>query len=367
MRLHLAGFRNFNDLKIEIGNHPVVITGANGTGKTNLLEAVSLLVPGRGLRGAPLNEIDRHGGPGGWTVSALLETAAGPVRIGTGRRPPEERRIVRINGTPTRGQAELDHHACAVWLTPQMSGLFSGGPSGRRRFIDRIASGFDPAHTGRIARYENALRERSRLLRDGRGDIAWLDTLETTMAECGVAVIAARQETANRINRASAAGHGVFPRAVLDLTGRAEEWLASQPAAETESRICQTLAESRTTDATGGGAGIGPHRTDLVIHHADKGMPGHLCSTGEQKALLLAVTLAHAQLHAAERDEAPLLLLDEVAAHLDETRREALFGDILDLGGQFWITGTDPAVFRPLGNNVRHLATGSDMAPTQDL
>ena len=370
-RLSLSDFRCYPSLRLQADARPVILTGPNGAGKTNILEAVSYLVPGRGLRGARLGEVARAE-PGGnsqnsakntriWAVAADLQTPNGPVSIGTGRGDSgagsREKRLVHIDGEPVRGQSVLADHLSAQWLTPQMDRLFVEGPSARRRFLDRLVFGFDPAHAGRVSAYEHALRERSRLLRQGwsdggrPADPEWLAALEDTMATRGVAVAAARLQLAARLGEI-AATHGVggFPGATVAVSGDVEKWLGEGPALQAEDRFRAALARARTGDGENGAAGLGPHRSDLVVHHLDSGQAAALCSTGEQKALLIALVLANARLQAAERGSLPLLLLDEVAAHLDEARRRALFAEILELGIQAWMTGTDLALFDPLAH-----------------
>lgn len=349
-RLVLTDFRNYGSLRLDLDGRPVVLVGPNGSGKTNLLEAVSLLTPGRGLRRARMDELSRHGGTGRWGVAAGLNGPGGAVDLGTGCEAAGERRQVRINGAPAGGQAALADHVRAVWVTPQMNQIFIDGPSGRRRFLDRLIYALDPAHAGRVSAFERAMRERARLLKDaGPGaDASWLAALEAQMAERGVAVAAARLDMADRLNRVASAGFGPFPGAAIAIDGEVEAWLGAGPAVTAEERFRDTLMQSRRVDAVSGGAAIGPHRSDLAVQHLVKDMPAALCSTGEQKALLMALILAHARLLAAECGLVPLLLLDEVAAHLDEERRGALFAAILEGGGQAWLTGTDDQLFAPL-------------------
>lgn len=349
-------FRCYVIARLELDARPVVLVGPNGAGKTNLLEAVSLLAPGRGLRRSKIAEIDRHGGPGGWGVAATVCTPDGRVEIGTGREPGRERRIVRIDGETARGQTALAQHVSAVWLTPDMDRLFREGAYARRRFLDRLVYGFDPAHAGRVAAYEQALRERARLLRDGNGDDAWLSALEETMVERGVAVIAARQDMVARLTRALADSAGPFPGVALAVAGTLEEWLAGAPAVEAEDRFRAALRKGRASDAESGVAAVGPHRSDLEARHLAKDMPAELCSTGEQKAMLIAIVLAEARLQSAERGVAPLLLLDEVSAHLDGERREALFDELCGLAGQAWVSGTDATLFEPFGGRAQYVA-----------
>jgi DNA replication and repair protein RecF len=385
LRLDLTDFRNYRQARLETDGRPVVLTGSNGVGKTNLLEAVSFLAPGRGLRRARLGEIDRQSTlmgeaddaapSGAWAVAARLHTPSGEVTIGTGRDGTTEtgdRRLVRIDGQAVKGQSALAQHLNLVWLTPQMDRLFQEGAAPRRRFLDRLVFGYDPEHARRLAAYEQALRERARLLRQGGGDPTWLSVLEDTMAREGVAVAAARRDITQRLDRACAESEagGVFPVPHMALVGAAEAWLADMPALAAEERLRVELAAARRIDAETGGAAVGPHRADLTVRHAGKNVPAEQCSTGEQKALLIAIVLAHARLQAALRGVAPVLLLDEVAAHLDALRRRALFDHLLALGSQAWLTGTDTVLFADLGANA-HFFTVTDGAisasPTSSL
>jgi len=373
-RLTLTDFRCYAAARLECDARPVVLTGPNGAGKTNLLEAVSFLVPGRGLRRARIAEVARRDAPGSvsspesssaaadlpprnWGVAARLETPGGTVEIGTGRDPAaeagSERRAVRIDGAPVRSQTALADHASAVWLTPQMDRLFTEGAAGRRRFLDRIVYGFDPAHAGRVAAYEQAMRQRARLLREGRADAGWLDALESAMAARGVAVAAGRREIVRRLNIACADAVGPFPRAFAASVGTVEAWLDAMPALDAEERLREALARARPLDAASGTTTAGPHRGDLEVVDGARDVPAAQCSTGEQKALLIALVLATARLQSVERGAPPLLLLDEVAAHLDARRREALFDEICALGAQAWLSGTDAATFAPLAGRAQ--------------
>ena len=363
-RLNLTDFRCYRALRLDLDVSPVVLTGPNGAGKTNLLEALSFLAPGRGLRRARLAEVDRRGPDAGtspWAIAAVLETAQGRVHVGTGREPVDgervsERRTVRIDGRPTRGQKDLAEHVAVVWLTPELDRLFLDGSSGRRRFIDRIVYGFHPEHAGEVSAYETVMRERSRLLSDGTTDAAWLDALEDGMARHGVAIAAARAAVVRRLDAAAAARAqqaSPFPAARLALSGEVDTALTERPAVAVEDSARATLRASRAHDAGHGGAAWGPHRSELVVRYAAKDCPARDCSTGEQKALLLSITLAVARELAAERGCAPLLLLDEVVAHLDGARRAALFDEIMSLGAQAWLTGTDDELFAGLRGQAR--------------
>lgn len=348
LRLKLSDFRGYADARIEVDRRSVVLTGPNGAGKTNILEALSMLAPGRGLRRARLSDLDRQDGSA-WAIAARLQRGADePVEVGTGRDPEGgDKRVVRIDAKPVRGQAQLAEIGAIQWLTPQMDGLFLDGAGNRRRFLDRLVTGADPDHAGRLAAYDHAQRERLRLLREGRSDPTWLDALEDTMARHGVAVAAARRERVHALDGATV-GSGVFPQAALRLAGSVETWLDEIPALEAEDRLKARLAQNRRIDGESGMTAEGPHRSDLEVTHVARGQAARLCSTGEQKALLLSIQLANARLVKGHSGTAPLLLLDEVAAHLDETRRTALFEEIQVLGAQAWLTGTDAQLFRPL-------------------
>jgi DNA replication and repair protein RecF len=366
-RLMLTDFRGYAAARLAVDERPVVLTGPNGAGKTNLLEAISFLAPGRGIRRARLAEIDRRvppakpgeTAPGAWTVAATVATPRGPVQIGTGRDAASEsgeRRLVRVDGTPAKSQAALAEHVNLVWLTPQMDRLFTEGSAPRRRFLDRLVYGFDPEHAARVGAYEQAMRERARLLRDGPGDPVWLAALEQRMAEQGVAVAAARRDVTARLDAVCRQARGPFPGAELTLTGEVEDWLGTMPALAAEQELRRRLAAARRVDGDSGTTTVGPHRGDLAVRHAGTGMAAAQCSTGEQKALLLAILLAQARLLAAARGAAPLLLLDEVAAHLDAERRTALFAELLELKTQAWLTGTDAALFAALRGRAQFFA-----------
>lgn len=360
-RLTLTHFRNYATLRLHCGAEPVVLTGPNGAGKTNLLEALSFLAPGRGLRRAKLTDIARRDlkdpdqdGAVIWGVAAHLTTPQGPVELGTGcngevTKGGRPRRIVHVDGETVSQQAALAEHVHIQWLTPQMDRLFLDGPQARRRFLDRLVFGFDPAHAGRVAAYEHALRERNRLFKaqGARADADWLSALEDTMASKGVAVAAARHEVLLRIKPACVDVHSHFPAAEVSLEGTLERWLEEKPALAAEDQYRSALAASRARDAETGRAAIGPHRSDLRVRHVGNGRMAEFCSTGEQKALLIRLVLAHVQTAARDWGRLPILLLDEVAAHLDETRRAALIEEIVALRIQAWLTGTDDALFEP--------------------
>ncbi len=356
--LQLHNFRSYDSTRMEgVESGLIVITGPNGVGKTNILEAVSLLTPGRGLRNAANEDIVRRSAlfpsipsaqRGEWAVSAEVETGGATVQLGTGF---EEsgKRSVRINGASAKTQMALSDYLSCIWLTPQMDRLFLDSSGGRRRFFDKLIFTFDAGHAGRVTRYENAMTQRSKLLREDKGDPSWLAALESQMAETGVAIAAARQDFVGRLQRACDLAHEneetFFPKALLHLSGTVEELLSKTPAVEVEELFSYQLKQSRQRDAQTGGAATGPHKGDLLVLYAAKDMPAEHCSTGEQKALLIGIILAHARLMQRERGSPPILLLDEVAAHLDEDRRAALFDLLLELGGQVWMTGTDESLF----------------------
>jgi DNA replication and repair protein RecF len=357
-RLTLTDFRCYDRLRLEVDPRTVVLTGPNGAGKTNVLEALSLLTPGRGLRGARLGGITRHGAPSGaWAVAATVDTTEGPVSLGTGLvADGPDRRVVRIDGETARGQTALGRHLGALWLVPAMDGLFRDGAGERRRFLDRLVQALDPDHAGRCAAHAHALRERGRLLREGRWDAAWLDALEDTLARHGVAIAAARRDLVARLSAALAEADGPFPRASLALEGAAEAALDRQPALAVEDWLRETMAAGRTADAdSGGGTALGPHRADLLVRHAGRDLPAEQCSTGEQKAVLIALILAQARVVTAARGGAPLLLLDEVVAHLDAERRAALAAALARLRAQAWLTGTDAALFEAFADQAQFL------------
>lgn len=361
-RLVLTDFRNHVRTALVLGPAPVVLTGENGAGKTNLLEALSYLAPGRGLRGARLPDITRIGARG-WAVAATIAGPDGTSDVGTGIEGKAagnddeggvERRIVHVDGQAVAGPAALAEVLKLSWLTPQMDRLFIEGPSGRRRFFDRLAFNFHPGHGREVAAYERVLRERNRLLAEGRADPHWLGALETQIAEHGVAVAAARLDTLARLQAAVDLKQSAFPAADLDLAGAVEDDLKRMPAVEAEDRFKARLREGRARDAAIGRTGDGPHVTDLKARHRPKAMPAELCSTGEQKALLIGIVMGAARLAQAETGTAPILLLDEVAAHLDGLRRAALFEEILALGAQAFMTGTDAALFADLGSRAQY-------------
>ncbi|HWF65484.1 MAG TPA: DNA replication/repair protein RecF [Rhizomicrobium sp.] len=340
-RLTVTNFRSYAAAELNNAGAAVVLAGPNGAGKTNLLDAISLLAPGRGLRAAKLAEHIRKGpmapSEALWAVAATVKRGETDYDIGTGLSEQSTSRHVRLNGVEAKGSAELGEVVQMVWLTPAMDRLFIESASGRRRFLDRLVLGFDASHARAATRYETAMRERARLLKCGPRDPQWLGGLENEMADAGILVAQARQAAVARLNSALATRVGAFPAASLTL---AEEIHADADA------LRGALAKSRIRDAESGRTLVGPHVTDLVARHVQKRADARDCSTGEQKALLISIMLAFARELTKARDGlAPLLLLDEVAAHLDRVRRDALFEEIADLKAQAWMTGTDLSLF----------------------
>ena len=347
-RLSLSDFRSYADAVVAPGPGLIVLTGDNGAGKTNVLEAVSLLSPGRGLRGASLGEMARNGGSGGFAVAARL----GDNEIGTGTAAAApERRQVRINGAPASANS-ISQWLSILWLTPTMDRLFQEGAGGRRRFLDRLVLALHPGHAVQAARYEAAMRARNKLLAEERPDPDWLSALEARMAEHGAALAEARRAAVEALSeRLVDTPEGPFARPALALEGGDED-------------LGEALPRGRARDAAAGRTLAGPHRTDLAVTHVPKAQPAALCSTGEQKALLLSIVLAHADLVAERADRRPILLLDEVAAHLDPRRRAALFERLEAGGGQVWMTGTEPSLFDGVGPGASrfHVAEGRILA-----
>jgi len=369
--LQLTDFRNYRRLSLEVSHAPVALCGANGAGKTNLLEALSFLVPGRGLRAAPYDEITREGARGGWAVFARVSGPHGLAGIGTGLgesaaagEAGRAGREVRIDGTRARSVNELASLCRMVWLTPSMDQLFSGPASDRRRFLDRLVVALDPGHRSRISAFESAMRQRNALLETGAagGNGRWLDAIEAQMAEHAAAVAAARRDCVRLLQGvlAARAGLGLIPQVELALEGSLETHLEAMAAVDAEDTYRARLGASRGLDAAAGRTLEGPHRSDLIVFHGPKARAARSCSTGEQKILLAGIVLAHARLvREVTAGATPLLLLDEVAAHLDAAHRAALFGEIEELGAQAWMTGTDEGIFAAAGIAMQRYHVGA--------
>jgi DNA replication and repair protein RecF len=359
-RLTLTNFRSYHAASITLAAPgPVVLTGANGAGKTNLIEAISLLAPGRGLRRATMEEIAFSEGNGSWAINAEVEGMLGLATLGTGIDPPAGEdlapaRKCRVDREAVSSAAAFADYLRIIWLTPAMDPLFNGPASERRRFLDRLVLAVDAQHSSRVAALERSLRSRNRLLEDARSDPHWLDAIEHETAEVAVAVAAARAETVTRLADAlSHAREAEFPDAAIALEGWMEKLLPAVSATEIEDRYRALLKENRARDAAAGRTLDGPHLSDLAVTHAGKNIPAREASTGEQKALLIRLVLAHASLIKAMTSFAPVLLLDEVVAHLDPRRRAALYDALADLGAQVWMTGADPAAFGDIVNRAQ--------------
>ena len=360
--LKLTDFRNHNATKIEADQRHVVVFGDNGAGKTNILEAVSFLSPGRGMRRAQYDKIGRVGGAGGWTVFANLVNGLDETAIGTGlQQTPlgiENQRKVQIDGVQAKTSEELLDYLRVLWLTPAMDGLFTGPAGDRRRFLDRLVLAVDPAHGRRVSNFEKTMRARNKLLSEPFPDSAWLDANEVQLAELAVAVAYARQEMVSLLSKSIVANNdpaSPFPDAIITLSGSLEDGIADISASDLEAEYLARLKNSRAMDAKAGRLLEGPHRSDLLVQHRPKAMPAAQCSTGEQKALLIGLVLAHARLVGEIAGFTPILLLDEIAAHLDEGRRAALYQMIDTLGCQAWMTGTDKELFSAIADSANFL------------
>jgi DNA replication and repair protein RecF len=359
--LKLTAFRNYASLSADFEARHVVLTGPNGAGKTNLMEAVSFLSPGRGLRRAQLADVAKAGTQDGFAIHATLMRDGESYAIGTGTALGEAgQRRLRINGTNAKSADELLDLCRIIWLTPSMDGLFTGPASDRRRFLDRMVLAIDPAHGRRAADYEKAMRQRNRLLEDPPNSQtdAWLTATESQVAALGSAIIAARQELAGLLAAIIAERHedgDPFPTASLAIEGELEESAREGAAAgEIEERLIADYRDGRYRDRAAGRTLTGPHRAEFAIRHGQKDMPAAQCSTGEQKALLVGLVLAHAALTRTVSGMAPIMLLDEIAAHLDPARRAALFDRIDAVGGQAFMTGTDRALFEALEKRAQY-------------
>jgi DNA replication and repair protein RecF len=376
-RLAISRFRNYAEATLVPGQASVVLTGDNGAGKTNILEAVSMLSPGRGLRGAAFADMAPVSGDGAWAVSARLLIDGEETTIGTGQQPATSgvsggassaSRIVKIDGETMSGSGALGEYLQILWLTPAMDGLFTGSASDRRRFLDRMAATFDSTHRTRLTHFERAMRQRNRLFEMGERSERYFEAIEAQMAEIATAIAAGRIEAMDRLAAhiaASLDAGSAFPHAMLALEGTLEANLRNMAAVDVEDAYTLQLGQSRERDRAAGRTLDGPHRSDLLVRHGPKDMPAHLSSTGEQKALLIGLILAHAKaVKEAHAGLAPLLLLDEIAAHLDELRREALFEEIERLGTQAWLTGTDARVFAPLQDKAQFFTIANGIVTT---
>ncbi len=356
--LSLTNFRSYSAVDLrDLHDRFVVFTGPNGAGKTNILEAISLLSAGRGLRSASLTDIphiDAKSSP--WGISAELATDYGDVSIGTGAANDQTRRDVFIQGVKARSQTELQQYIRCVWLTPQMDRLFIDPTTTRRKFLDRLVFTYDEAHAGRIRRYETALTQRSRLLKDGMRTGAWLDSLESQMAESASAIAASRVDFIAKLQAEINEDDGThFPRARLDLNGDVERDIHHKPSVTIEDELKEKWKSLRDIDAAQGGSQLGVHRTDLNTFFATKNMAADLSSTGEQKILLIGIILAHARFLSSVHHVPPIILFDEVAAHLDPARRRVLYQKLDQLGTQIFLTGTDSMLFDDIHSGQKYV------------
>jgi DNA replication and repair protein RecF len=364
-RLTLTNFRNYHAAALEVGTKTVVLVGPNGAGKTNVIEAISFFTPGRGLRRANLDEVAFSEGDGSWAAAAEIEGALGLATLGTGiERPLEDeatiQRKCRIDREPVGSAAAFADHLRVLWLVPAMDTLFVGAPSERRRFLDRLALTVDAEHGSRVNALERSLRSRNRLLEEARPDPHWLDAVEHETAELAVAVAGQRVETVRRLDGVlSSSKDSSFPPAEIALDGWMEKLIPEHPAIEIEERYRAVLRDNRGRDAAAGRTHDGPHLTDLKVIYAHKGIAAADASTGEQKALLIGLVLAHARLVAEMTGLAPILLLDEVVAHLDPARRAALHGELAQLGAQVWMTGADPGLFAEVDDGATFIDVAS--------
>ena len=355
-RLNLHNFRNYRSALLEAGAGTIALVGPNGAGKTNLIEAISFLAPGRGLRRATLSEIAFNEGDGSWAVAAEIEGALGLATLGTGIEPPLEdgattQRQCRIDREPVASAAAFADHLRVIWLVPAMDSLFTGGPSERRRFLDRLALAVDAEHASRVNALERSLRSRNHLLEEARADSHWLEAVEHETAELAVAVASLRVETVRRLAAVlDTRKDSPFPPVEVAIDGWLEQLIPAYPASDIEQRYRAVLHDNRGRDAAAGRTLDGPHLSDLKVVYAAKGIPAADASTGEQKALLIGLVLAHARLLSEMAGGAPVLLLDEVLAHLDPARRLALDRELTELGAQAWMTGADPALFREIAS-----------------
>jgi len=362
-RLHLTNFRSYRSADLCFNDGPVVFLGDNGAGKTNILEAISFLAPGRGLRRATLEDAASSDGDGSWAVAATVDGAEGEMQLGTGIEAPlgdeTPSRRSRIAQENVASSTQFAEHLRVVWLVPEMDGLFLGPAGERRRFLDRLVLAIDAGHSTRVSAFERALRSRNRLLEEGVSDARYLDAVEHEVAELAVAVAAARAECVERLRAEIEVARdpgSLFPAAGLSLDGWMEKAVRETPAIEVEDKYRAALRENRERDRAAGRTLEGPHRSDLVLTHRDKNIPAARASTGERKALLVGVVVSHARLVAAMHGFAPVMLLDDVAAFLDAARRDALFDLLARFGAQVFMTGVDEASFQALGNSAERFS-----------
>ncbi len=365
-RVDLSNFRNYASLHLESDPGPIVLTGANGSGKTNLLEAISMFMPGRGMRSAGFDAmLHSHAAVPQWAVSISIDKYDEPLRIGTSWQQTSngtsQTRQASIDGQPAKGISAFGEHIRLIWLTPAMDRLFAGSAGDRRRFLDRIVAASDLDHRRRLNSFEKLMRQRNLLLGEGQFDISWMDVLEQQMAGQAIAIAATRLAAIDVLqghidNTKQAGGTSVFPAARLMLDGEIEATLRHTPAVQSEDEYAKMLCDSRKIDQAAGRTLNGPHRSDLIVFHSEKDMEARACSTGEQKALLIGLVLAQARMvQSAFYGQMPVLLLDEIAAHLDQDRRKGLFDELTRSQAQCWLTGTDRMQFEALNGKAQFL------------
>jgi len=369
-RLTLTNFRNYSGLRLDVSARLIALSGPNGAGKTNLLEAISLLSPGRGLRGANFDELANLESADSWAIAAEVATPLHEVKLGTGWSAAAGEadgatsgRVILIDGHLQKGSGALGEYMRMLWLTPAMDRLFAGPAGDRRRFLDRLVATFDPEHSSRVTVFEKVMRERNLLLQEPRADTVWLASLEAHMAEAAVAIAAARTAAVDGLQKHihDTRQESAFPCGAISIEGEIESLVAGMPAVRAEDEYRRLLADSRGADRAAGRTLKGTHRSDLIVVHGPKSTAAGQCSTGEQKALLIGLILAQARAVKTVANVAPVLLLDEVAAHLDRQRREGLFATLEALGSQAWMTGTDGHLFEGLspGAQCFHVDAGT--------
>jgi len=346
--LMLNNFRNYSCTRIEPDNPTIILIGENGAGKTNILEAISMLAPGRGIRSSKLSEMDRFDGALAhpWSIHAHIDNSEESFTIGTGRDPSgeSEKRIVKIDGTAS-AVADLARAFSCLWITPKLSQIFLEGMTERRKLIDRLVYNFDTEHASRINAYENTMRERNRILRENKANTKWLSAVEKQMAEQAVAIAAARIDMVANLNQVMSQTNSAFPRCFIELEGSVEDDLKTSSALTAESNFIATLEHDRRNDAETGRTGSGTHRTEILVFHGGTGRPVEICSTGEQKAVVISIIMATARARQLFTGRSPVMLLDDIAAHMDHNKRVSLFDELASLRAQTWISGTDINIF----------------------
>jgi DNA replication and repair protein RecF len=359
-KLDLINFRNYSQISLKLEAKPIIITGPNGSGKTNILEAISFLSPGRGLRNAKLKDIDNKNTNLTWKVRCLIKSTIGRNLIETGRVQnndsyKRDKRFIKIDDIIAKSASEISNIFSVIWLVPQLDQIFMGASSERRKFFDRMVYNFDPNHASHVIKYDYYMRERFKLLKTKQYDTQWLSIIEQHMAEMGVAIAAARMQSLAYIQHCISEAKTSFPKPHIYLTGEIETMIDKTPAIEIEEYFKEILSQNRQKDTETNQTNFGVHKSDMITIHDKKNLYANLCSTGEQKAMLVAITLAEARARIKWRSSVPILLLDEVMAHLDERRRTSLFDEILHMKAQCWITGTDDNMFQYLNKNAQYL------------